>query len=393
MSHSHILACGTTMLVFAAAANGCGSKTNLGQDRRDASITGGSGVAGSGTGGSGAGGAATQDAATGPDAARDAPVVETGGVIGTGNALGADATIKPDVVAGTGGIVGSGGKGAGGTAGADARGGSGGRGGAGGSSLKTDGPAGGGMGGAGGTASGGAPGLDAGRPDAPLAKCGDVTTLAECEARSDCHSVFVDPGDCGCATLGCCTRFESCADGDKAKCTGTVLCEVDPPRCEGSYVVSYQGSCYEGCVKQTDCALLACPQAPPANGAACGPVPVSQTCYYEDCAGAGRTVATCAAGASAWQVTTGACAPYACAADASSSSLICPSGMICVLTTQIGPVAPIPTPACVPHSCGTGPITPECVPGLYGTCAAAYSVGGVVFRCEVVSDCGDRPCA
>jgi hypothetical protein len=87
-----------------------------------------------------------------------------------------------------------------------------------------------------------------------VAACDAVTTLADCEVRTDCHSVFVDPGTCGCAVAGCCAKFSRCADGDKAMCTGMPLCKIATPFCELPYVVSYTGSCYEGCVKKTDCA-------------------------------------------------------------------------------------------------------------------------------------------
>jgi hypothetical protein len=85
------------------------------------------------------------------------------------------------------------------------------------------------------------------------APCSSVTTLADCEARTDCHSVFVDPGTCGCAVSGCCAHFSSCADGDKAMCTGMPLCRAVTPFCEAPYVVSYTATCYEGCVNKKDC--------------------------------------------------------------------------------------------------------------------------------------------
>ena len=84
--------------------------------------------------------------------------------------------------------------------------------------------------------------------------CAQVTTLDACEARPDCHSVFQDPGTCGCAGSGCCAHFSRCADGDKAACTGTPLCKIATPFCESPYVVAYTGSCYEGCVQKKDCA-------------------------------------------------------------------------------------------------------------------------------------------
>lgn len=88
------------------------------------------------------------------------------------------------------------------------------------------------------------------------ATCDKVTTLAECETRSDCHSVFLDSQVCGCAGLGCCARFVQCAAGDKAPCKPSEQfgCTIAEPHCEGPYVIGYTPSCYEGCVKATDCA-------------------------------------------------------------------------------------------------------------------------------------------
>jgi hypothetical protein len=85
--------------------------------------------------------------------------------------------------------------------------------------------------------------------------CAQVTTLNECEARSDCHSVFQDPGTCGCAAVGCCARFSRCADGAQAACRGTPSCASATPFCEEpAFYVSYANSCYEGCVAAKDCA-------------------------------------------------------------------------------------------------------------------------------------------
>ncbi len=90
--------------------------------------------------------------------------------------------------------------------------------------------------------------------DATLA-CSGVATQADCEARSDCHPVFQDLGVCGCAGVGCCIRFNRCASGAKAICTvpATFGCTVQTPSCEGDFVISYSGSCYEGCVKTSEC--------------------------------------------------------------------------------------------------------------------------------------------
>jgi hypothetical protein len=86
--------------------------------------------------------------------------------------------------------------------------------------------------------------------------CAQVSDQAECDARTDCHSVFTDPHDCKCAELGCCARFSRCADGAQANCDASnVSCEAPTPYCESpAYVVSVTGFCYDGCVKPADCA-------------------------------------------------------------------------------------------------------------------------------------------
>jgi len=83
--------------------------------------------------------------------------------------------------------------------------------------------------------------------------CSSLTTRDTCDARTDCHSVFQDPGACGCAPAGCCTFFSRCADGGKARCSGTIKCAVHEPICEGLYVISYTDVCYEGCVLSSEC--------------------------------------------------------------------------------------------------------------------------------------------
>ncbi len=84
--------------------------------------------------------------------------------------------------------------------------------------------------------------------------CIDEPTLAACDARSDCHAVFEDPGMCSCASPGCCARFSRCADGELAACAGVAIaCDTVAPHCEQPYVVSYTTACYEGCVRETEC--------------------------------------------------------------------------------------------------------------------------------------------
>jgi hypothetical protein len=106
---------------------------------------------------------------------------------------------------------------------------------------------------AGGAGPAGTGGGSAGAGGGNASSCAAVTTLDACDARSDCHAVFRDEGVCDCAPSGCCTQFLRCADGDRAVCAATVLCRVATPYCEPPYVVSYAGSCYEGCARASEC--------------------------------------------------------------------------------------------------------------------------------------------
>jgi hypothetical protein len=98
-------------------------------------------------------------------------------------------------------------------------------------------------------------------PDWPCpasAPCANVTTQAACDARTDCHSVFHTCFNCDCIPgSGCPEIFSTCADGGKAACKGTPLCNMEPPSCEANemsaYVVSYANNCFEGCVPVSEC--------------------------------------------------------------------------------------------------------------------------------------------
>jgi hypothetical protein len=87
------------------------------------------------------------------------------------------------------------------------------------------------------------------------AACASLTTRAECDARTDCHTVLVDPGTCGCGSPGCCARFSRCADGYWVNCNGEAIsCTITMPFCDRpTYVLSYANGCYEGCVDPKHC--------------------------------------------------------------------------------------------------------------------------------------------
>jgi hypothetical protein len=137
--------------------------------------------------------------------------------------------------------------------------------------------------------------VDAGPADAATPTCSQISIQSGCDLRADCHSVFTSGGGCSCDGGSCCMQFSRCADGKAADCAGPALCKSMSPDCPAPYAVSYTGSCYEGCVRQSACPSPTCPSAAPTDGTSCGPV--DHPCFYENCATTGRTLATCSGGA------------------------------------------------------------------------------------------------
>lgn len=345
-----------------ALAAGCTTKDSL-LDARPAGSGGAQGGAGAGKGGSAA-------SATGATAG----VSTSGGGGGAGNVSGG---------AGVGGAAGNESAGSGAEGGDGDPGGSHGAGTSGGDSGGTD-------AGAGGTGMGGAAGFGscppgevwcpgctidsgmcaAGCPGAACAPCDAVDSLAECETRIDCHSVFENPEGCDCPLPGCCARFERCADNERADCTGANLsCEAPTPYCEHpAYVVSYSDFCYEGCVAPKDCAPASatpCPASVPMEGAACGG---DTQCFYDACPEGGRAIATCRG--RVWSLETGTSCTVECAGFGTS----CTDSTICLV--HAGGAVQI---ECTPNGCGTGPILAECA----GNCPVSFSLyGGATATCN-----------
>lgn len=291
---------------------------------------------------------------------------------------------------GTGGVVSAGGTQGGG--------GSGGGGAAGGSPTSGVGGAGGGGtngGGAGGATiadagcTGAACSVDAGSADAAAPACSQLTTQSACDLRADCHAVFTSGSICSCDGGSCCMQFSRCADGNKADCAGPALCDAMTPRCPAPYAVGYAGSCYEGCVRQSACPSPTCPSVAPSDGTSCGPV--DYKCFYESCATTGRTLATCSGGA--WKIETAACSTITCAGGGiTPTSLTCDAGKVCVVVTSTGGAYMV-TPMCVSHTCGTGPVTPQCIPTT-GSCSLTTGLGGVFVQCSYSScSAGQGGCA
>jgi hypothetical protein len=73
-----------------------------------------------------------------------------------------------------------------------------------------------------------------------------------CRASPDCHALYVDPGTCDCAPVGCCMMFQRCADGPPV-CDANPTCASPQPICGGDYVASFVNGCSDGCVHWEDC--------------------------------------------------------------------------------------------------------------------------------------------
>jgi hypothetical protein len=99
-------------------------------------------------------------------------------------------------------------------------------------------------------------------PCVPPPPCSTVASFDACDARSDCHPVFVDmPSICNCGAGGCCLRFQRCADAAYARCqpppAWTCPATTPTPACAaGGYALAYSNPCFEGCVRKQDCDLL-----------------------------------------------------------------------------------------------------------------------------------------
>jgi hypothetical protein len=120
---------------------------------------------------------------------------------------------------------------------------------------------------------------------------------------------------------------------------------------------------------------LACPTEPPASGAACSG---TGNCFYENCAAAGRTVASCTG--NAWSVETGPCTNVFC------QSMTCGPGQVCMM---LGGGALLIS--CVENSCGTAAITCGCLQSCAGSCVVSGSAhDGVTINCNT---CPSNQCA
>jgi hypothetical protein len=117
-----------------------------------------------------------------------------------------------------------------------------------------------------------------------------------------------------------------------------------------------------------------CPDVAPQAESSCTQENLS--CFYEDCAGSGRTAATCTSGS--WSLATSACSSFSCTSET------CAPGQVCSITTggtQFG--------MCIDNPCGSGPITCECVAPNCGAgqCTVNPFSGGVQVTCNTCNLC------
>lgn len=114
--------------------------------------------------------------------------------------------------------------------------------------------------------------------------------------------------------------------------------------------------------------LMPCPANPPGASESCNAGGV--VCSYEDCAGAGRTVATCGQQGGArltWTTRTAACGAVQCLGL--PSAMGCTSGQICSVS-EGGTISGM----CAESSCGTGPVTCACAHASCTDCLVSGSV-------------------
>jgi len=121
----------------------------------------------------------------------------------------------------------------------------------------------------------------------------------------------------------------------------------------------------------------ACPTTAPVGASSCDWN--GQVCFYEDCAGAGRTVATClklGATGFSWSLQNTACGAVHCSGLPGPMS--CASGQVCSVS-QSGTISG----TCEQSTCGAGPITCECAHATCTNCAILGSAAqGFTVTCN-----------
>jgi hypothetical protein len=127
-----------------------------------------------------------------------------------------------------------------------------------------------------------------------------------------------------------------------------------------------------------------CPAKVPSHGAACSQ---SDDCFYEDCANAGRSRATCVDGA--WDVQTASCGGNPCHSDSGSFDRNCEPGQICVKRSGA-----IVMPTCYNNPCvGKDGDLMTCLKGLYDCSINIWLEIGATITCtDTTCGSGGKTC-
>ena len=114
-----------------------------------------------------------------------------------------------------------------------------------------------------------------------------------------------------------------------------------------------------------------CPNEPPVNGGSCDGLGFS--CAYEDCDGAGRSIAQCTQGT--WFVETGACPETV---YCNGGSMTCAPGEVCLVMAGGAFLQ-----NCVPNTCDGEAVACDCIEGCFGECPAFGTVDmGITITCN-----------
>lgn len=166
-------------------------------------------------------------------------------------------------------------------------------------------------------------------------------------------------------SLGCGSAATVSALDDDSRGSGGSPGAIDAHSTRGD-----AGNVATGEARVSGGAATPCPDTVPLHPDSCRPE--GQTCFYEDCSGAGRSVVTCENGV--WHVNVGACEEVQCAYP---STTTCPPGQLCAVTAGDTLSA-----RCIENTCGKGPITCECA-GSCDTCSVGGNMGrGISLSCQ-----------
>ena len=192
--------------------------------------------------------------------------------------------------------------------------------------------------------------------------------------------------DCGCIdgdTLNARSQTYQCKDGcfspQAGSAGGTSSGGAGGPNAGGSQasggMTNAAGSGGAGIVPGPTC-----PQHPPAQAASCATL--GETCAYEECASAGRTVARCQDGS--WSLENAPCADSV-VCSGRPGLMSCEKGQLCLMIASGALIT-----QCVPNDCGDGPIDCNCLHSCSGNCVTIAGTDGITISCNT---CTSGQCA